>query len=152
MSKGKDDNPESERDNPDLLLQARVEILFRLWDDIRWVFRVLPKPEQVGAISIKWVTHPPTRNVVPALITHAALQPITAEQRVMIMHGLSAWSAAYTELLALSALPQEDRPAEMYSDATTSLHKCADQLALAVVSLRRSLERKHRRHGIRPVE
>ena len=138
---------ESDRDNPDLLLQARVAILFQLWDDVRWVFRMLPKPEQVGKINIKWVTHPPTQNVVPGLITHAAMQPISAQQRVMIMHGLSAWSAAYTQLVAIAALPQEDRPAEMYSAATESLHECADQLANAVVSLRRGLERKHRRHG-----
>jgi hypothetical protein len=140
------------RDNPDLLLQARVAVLFQLWDDIRWVFRMLPKPEQVAPSNIRWVTHPPTRNVVPRLITHAAMQPITPKQRRMIMHGLSAWSAAYTQMVAIAALPQEDRPPEMYSDATAALHECADQLANAVVSLRRSLERKHRRHGIHPVE
>ena len=142
----------SRRDNPDLLLQARVAILFQLWDDIRWVFRMLPKPEQVGAVNPNWVTHPPTRNVVPRLITHAAMQPIPAQQRVMIMDGLSAWSDAYTQLIALAALPQKERPADMYSAATESLNECADQLAQAVVSLRRGLERKRRRHGQRPVE
>jgi hypothetical protein len=113
---------------------------------------MLPKPEKVGPTNIKWVTHPPARNVVPRLITHAAMQPIAAQQRVMIMQGLSAWPGAYSQLVAIAALPQKHRQAEMYSAATESLHKCPDQLAQAVVSLRRGLERKHRRHGIRPVE
>lgn len=141
-----------DRSNPDLELQARVEILFKLWDNIRWVFRALPKAEAVGAMNRRWVMYPPTRNVVPRLITQAAMQPISAEERVMVIHGLTAWSDAYTQLVAIAALDQEDRPADMYSAATASLYECADQLARAVVSLRRDMRRKKRRHGLRPVD
>ena len=142
----------SDRSNPDLELHSRVEILFRLWDDVRWVFRAMPKPEQVGPMSRKWVMYPPTRNIVPKLITHAAMQPISAEQRVMIIRGLSAWSDAYTQLVAIAALPQDDRPDDMYVAATAALYECADEMARAVVSLRRDMNRKRRRHGLRPIE
>jgi hypothetical protein len=133
-------------------LQARVVILFQLWDDIRWVFRALPKPEKVGPMSIRWVTHPPTKNIVPRLVTRAAMQPIAPEERVRIMAGLNAWSDAFNQLVALAALPHEDRPPEMYLDATRSLYRCADELARAVLSLRRDMNRKRRRHGLRPVD
>ena len=140
----------NDRSDPDMELHARVEILFRLWDDIRWVFRALPKPEQVGPMNRRWVTNPPTRNIVPNLITRAAMQPISAQERVMIIRGLSAWSDAFTQLVAIAALPREDRQAEMYSAATDALYECADEMARAVVSLRRDMRRKHRRHGQRP--
>jgi hypothetical protein len=142
----------SDRDNPDMELQARVEILFKLWDDIRWVFRALPKPEQVGQMSRRWVTDPPTRNIVPRLITRAAMQPMSADERVMIIQGLSAWARGYTQLVAIAALAREDRPAEMYSAATEALYECADEMARAVVSVRRDMRGKRRRHGLRPVD
>lgn len=141
-----------DRDNPDRNLQARVEILFRLWDDIRWVFRALPKPEKVGQAGIRWVTHPPTRNIVPRLITRAAMQPISAQERVMIIKGLTRWSDAFTQLVALAALPQDEREPEMYSGATTALLDCADELTRAVTSLRRDMRRKRGQHGDRPAE
>jgi hypothetical protein len=140
----------TDRSDPDMELQARVEILFKLWGDIRWVFRVLPKPDQVGPMSRRWVTNPPTRSIVPRLITHAAMQPITAQGRVMIIRALSAWSDAYTQLVAIAALPREDRSAELYSAATAALYECADDMARAVVSLRRDMRPKRRRHGSRP--
>jgi hypothetical protein len=140
----------ADRSDPDMDLQARVEILFKLWDDIRWVFRALPKPEQVGPMSRRWVTHPPTQNIVPKLITRAAMQPISAQERVMVIQGLSAWSDAFTQLVAIAALPREDRAPELYSAATAALYECADQMARAVVSLRRSMRRKRGRHGSRP--
>jgi hypothetical protein len=142
----------ADRSHPDAGLHARVTILFALWDDIRWVFRALPKPEQVAAMSKRWVTYPPTQNIVPRLITRAAMQPISAQERVMIIQGLTAWSDAFTQLVAIAALPQEDRPEELYSAATESLFKCADELARAVASLRRDMRRKRRRHGLRPIE
>lgn len=142
----------TDRSNPDMELHARVEILFQLWADIRWVFRALPKAEQVGPMSRRWVMHPPTRNIVPRLITLAAMQPISAQERVMIVRGLSAWSDAYTQLVAIAALSQDDRPAEMYAAATGALYECADELARAVLSLRRDMNRKRRRHGLRPIE
>lgn len=133
-------------------LHARTVILAKLWDDIRWVFRSLPKPERVGPMNPRWVKHPPTRNIVPRLVTRAAMQPISAEERVMIMAGLNAWSDAFNQLVALAALPYEDRQAEMYLDATRSLYRCADELARAVLSLRRDMNRKRRRHGLRPID
>ena len=142
----------ADRSHPDTDLHARVTILFRLWDDIRWVFRALPKPEQVGPMSRRWVTHPPTRNIVPKLITQAAMQPISADERVLIIQGLTAWSDAFTQLVAIAALPQEDRPAELYSAAAESLFKCADDMTRSVTSLRRDMRRKRRRHGLRPIE
>jgi hypothetical protein len=141
-----------DRDNPDTHLQARVAMLFRLWDDIRWIFRALPKPEKIGKAGIRWVTHPPTRNVVPRLITRAAMQPISAQERVMIMRGLTRWSDAYTQLVALSALPQDARTPELYSEATDALLECADELTRAVISLRRDMRRKRGQHGGRPSE
>jgi hypothetical protein len=141
-----------DRDNPDTHLQARVAMLFRLWDDIRWVFRALPKPEKIGKAGIRWVTHPPTRNIVPRLITRAAMQPISAQERVMIMRGLTRWSDAFTQLVALSALPQDARAPELYSEATTALLECADELTRAVISLRRDMRRKRGQHGGRPSE
>lgn len=142
----------SDRSNPDLELHARVEILFKLWDDIRWAFRALPKPEQVGPMSRRWVTYPPTRNIVPKLIMRAAMQPISAQERVMIIRGLRAWSDAFTQLVAIAALPQDDRPADMYVAATAALYECADEMARAVVSLRQTMNHKRRRHGPRPIE
>jgi hypothetical protein len=141
----------TDADGPDIELQARVEILFRLWNDIRWVFRALPKPEQVGPMNRRWVTYPPTRAIVPKLITHAAMQPISAQQRVGIIHSLTAWSDAFTQLVAIAALARADRSAELYSAATAALHECADEMARAVVSLRRDMNRKRRRHGPRPL-
>lgn len=142
----------NDRSHPDMELQARVEILFRLWNDIRWVFRALPKPEKVGPMNRRWVMYPPPRLIVPKLITRAAMQPISAQERVMIVQGLSAWSDAFTQLVAIAALPREDRPEEMYSAATEALFECADELARAAVSLRRDMRRKRRRHGLRPIE
>lgn len=142
----------NDRSNPDMELRIRVEILLRLWDDIRWVFRALPKPEKVGPMGRRWITHPPTRNIVPKLITRAAMQPISPQERVMIMNGLSAWSDAFTQLVAIAAIPQDDRAPGMYPDVTAALYRCADELALAVISLRRDMNRKRRRHGLRPVE
>ena len=142
----------NDRSNPDTELRARVVILLRLWDDIRWVFRALPKPEKVGPMNQRWVTHPPTRNIVPRLVTRAAMQPISPEERVWIMAGLNAWSDAFNQLIAIAALPEGERPAEMYLEATRSLFRCADELARAVLSLRRDMGRKRRRHGLRPVD
>lgn len=136
----------SDRSNPDQELQIRVETLLRLWDDIRRVFRALPKPEKVGPMNLRWVTDPPTRNIIPRLVTRAAMQPIGAQERVMIMAGLNAWSDAYNQLVAIAALPEGDRTEEMYLDATRSLFRCSDELARAVLSIRR------RRHGLRPVD
>jgi hypothetical protein len=70
----------------------------------------------------------------------------------MIIQGLSSRSDAFTQLVAIAALPREDRPEEMYSDATAALHECADEPARAVVSLRRDLRRKRGPHGLRPTE
>lgn len=127
-------------------LQLRVEILFKLWDDIRWIYRALPKPEQVGPMNLRWVEYPPTRNIIPRLIGRAAMQPVSPQERVMIIKGLTAWSDAFTQLVAISALPRDGRPAEMYSEATQSLIECAEQLRMAVTGLRRDMRMKRRRH------
>lgn len=137
------------RDNPDMELQNRVILLFKLWDDIRLLFRLLPKPEQVGPINRTWITHPPVKHIVPRLITHAAMQPIDPKQRVLVMHGLIAWSEAYSQLVAIAALKRDQRPAVMYSEATGSLYRCADDLARAAVAIRRSQSGRHRRYGRR---
>jgi hypothetical protein len=65
----------NDRSHPDMELQARVEILFRLWNDIRWVFRALPKPEQVGPMNRRRVTDPPTRQAHHAGGDAAYLRP-----------------------------------------------------------------------------
>lgn len=127
-------------------LQLRVEYLFKLWDDIRWIYRALPKPEQVGPMNLRWVEYPPTRNIIPRLITRAAMQPVSPQERVMIVQGLTAWSDAFTQLVAIAALPRDGRPAEMYSEATQSLIECAEQLRMAVTGLRRDMRMKRRRH------
>lgn len=117
-------------------LQARVAMLLRLWDDIRQVFRELPEPEQVPAMNLRWASNPPTRNLVPRLITRAAKQPIPAAERVRIMHGLSAWADAYTRLVDIASLPADQRPREMFSAATAALDQCASNVTLALASLR----------------
>jgi hypothetical protein len=132
--------------NQDEALQSRVGVLFQLWDDIRWVFRELPDPARVGRLSPRWVEHPPTRSILPRLITRAAKQPITPGESVLIINGLRAWSDAYVQLVAISALPREQRTYEMYSEATESLGECAVQLRMAVTSVRRNNRRKRGQH------
>ena len=103
-------------------------------------------------MSLRFVITPADEEHHPEAGHAVSMQPIEPEERVMIMAGLNAWSDAFNQLVALAALPHEDRPAEMYLDATRSLYRCADELARAVLSLRRHMNRKQRRHGLRPVD
>src|SRR5436190_11186401 len=147
-----------DRSRPDADLQIRVETLFGLWHLIATLFGELPKPVRVGKVGTthrKWVTHPPTRNVIPRLITRAAMQPITLDERVLIMDGLTAWSDAFNLLIALAALPRVERPEAMYLDATGSMDLCADKLRIAASSIRRRMKEERRergRHRLRGVE
>jgi len=127
-------------------LQLRVAYLFRLWEDIRWVYRALPKPEKVGPMNLRWVEHPPTRGIIPRLITRAAMQEISAQERAWIIQGLTAWSGAFEQLVVIASLPRDARPTELYSGATQSLIECAEQLRKAVTGLRRDMRMKRRRH------
>lgn len=147
-----------DRNRPDADLQIRVETLFRLWDLIAVLFGELPKPVRVGKVGTthrKWVTHPPTRNIVPRLITRVAMQPITLDERVLIMDGLTAWSDAFNLLIALAALPRVERPETMYLEATGRMDECADKLRIAAGSIRRRMKEERRargRHRLRGVE
>lgn len=127
-------------------LTLRVEYLFKLWDDIRWIYRALPKPEKVGPMNLRWVEYPPTRNIVPRLISRAGMQDISPQERAWIVQGLVAWSGAFEQLVVIASLPRDARPYELYSAATQSLIECAEQLRKAVTGLRRDMRNKRRRH------
>jgi hypothetical protein len=144
----------NDHSGPDKELQACVENLFVLWEDIRWVFRALPKPEKVGPMNQRWVTSPPTRLIIPRLITRAAMQPISPQERVWIMQALTNWADAYNELVAIAALPREYRHADQYLEAIESMGQCAIELRKAVTGLRRDMRRKRRKrrqHGRWPI-
>lgn len=136
-----------DRSRPDAELQIRVEALFRLWDLIATLFGELPKPVKVGRVRRTWVVYPPTRNVVPRLITRAAMQPITLGERVLIMDGLTAWSDAFNLLVALAALPQVERPEAKYLEATERMDECAEKLRIAAGSIRRRMKEERRERG-----
>ena len=138
-----------DRQSPDEDLQIRVETLFRLWDLIVILAGELPKPVKVGRVGKthrSWVANPPTRNIVPRLITRVAMQPLTLDERVLIMDGLTAWSDAFNILVALAALPRVERPEAMYLEATERMNECAEKLRIGAGSIRRRIgeERKIR--------
>lgn len=127
-----------DRSNPDQELRDCVMTLLMLWDDIRWLYRELPKPENVGPMNLRWATSSPTRIIIPKLITRAAMQPIAADVRVLIMHGVSAWAEAYNQLIAIAALDRIDRHPDSYLAAIEEMNECAENLRLAAKAIRRN--------------
>lgn len=139
-----------DRNRPDEDLQIRVETLFRIWDLIATLFAELPKPVKVGnvrKVHRSWVTNPPTRNMVPRLITRVAMQPISLDERVLIMDGLTAWSDAFNILVALAALPRVERPEAMYLEATRRMDECGEKLRIAASSIRRRMREERQARG-----
>ncbi|MGH3222257.1 MAG: hypothetical protein ACRDPY_26785 [Streptosporangiaceae bacterium] len=139
-----------DRSRPDEDLQIRVETLFRLWDLIATLFGELPKPVKVGKVRKahrQWVANPPTRNIVPRLITRTAMQPLSLAERVLIMDGLTAWSDAFNLLIALAALQRVERPEAMYLEATKRMDECAEKLRIAASSIRRHMKEERQARG-----
>jgi len=133
-------------------LHDQMSMLLRLWEDIRWIARAMPKTIQVPAVSEGWVTNPPTRNVIPGLIRQVQGQQISDEERVMVLMGLTAWSDAYTVLIGISSLPGDQCPPEMLAKAAKSLDECSGWLEEVVKNggFKRDLRLKGRAHGESP--